>query len=91
MYGIEGILGETLKELNDIKINKIIRNKENREKLNNIKTLTMENIFNELKEKINKYKESLKNSESVEMNNSEVVKIEEEIKNLKLKIDELNS
>ena len=91
MYGIEGILGETLEGLNDIKINEIIRNKENREKLNNIKTLTMENIFNELKEKINKYKESLKNSESVEMNNSEVVKIEEEIKNLKLKIDELNS
>ena len=56
-----------------------------------LKILTMNEVFNELKEKINKYNELSKNTESLEFNNSEVAKIEEEIRSLKAKIDELNS
>ncbi|ATV56289.1 hypothetical protein [Fusobacterium pseudoperiodonticum] len=51
----------------------------------------MDKVFNELKEKINKYNELLKNTENLGVNNSEVAKIEEEIRSLKIKIDELNS
>ena len=70
-------------------VEKTIELKKNKEK--NKKVISLENIFNELKKKINKYEEQSKNSESIEINNSEIVKIEEEIKNLKSKIDELNS
>ena len=70
-------------------IEKTIELKKNKEK--NKKVISLENIFNELKKKINKYEELSKNSESIEINNSEIVKIEEEIKSLKSKIDELNS
>ena len=56
-----------------------------------LKILTMNEVFNELKEKINKYNELSKNTESLGPNNSEVIKVEEEIRNLKAKIDELNS
>lgn len=61
------------------------------EEIKKDKILTMDEVFNKLKEKINKYNELSRNSESVEVNNSEIFKIEEEIKNLKAKIDELNS
>lgn len=70
-------------------IEKTIELKKNKEK--NKKVISLENIFNELKEKINKYEELSKNSESIEINNSEILKIEEEIRDLKSKIDELNS
>ena len=61
------------------------------EQIKEVKVLTMNDVFNELKEKINKYKELSRNSEGIEVDNSEIFKIEEEIKNLKAKIDELNS
>ncbi|MHB9336241.1 hypothetical protein ACWYBU_09840 [Fusobacterium polymorphum] len=61
------------------------------EEIKEVKVLTMNDVFNELKEKINKYKELSRNSEGIEVDNSEIFKIEEEIKNLKAKIDELNS
>lgn len=61
------------------------------EEIKKDKILTMDEVFNKLKEKINKYNELSRNSESVEVNNSEIFEIEEEIKNLKAKIDELNS
>lgn len=61
------------------------------EKIEEFKILTMDEVFNELKEKINKYNELSRNSENLGLNNSEVAKIEEEIRNLKAKIDELNS
>ena len=61
------------------------------EEIKEIKVLSMDKVFNELKEKINKYNELSKNTESLGVNNSEVAKIEEEIRNLKIKIDELNS
>ena len=61
------------------------------EKIEEFKILTMDKVFNELKEKINKYNELSKNTESLGVNNSEVAKIEEEIRSLKIKIDELNS
>ena len=61
------------------------------EEIKEIKVLPMDKVFNELKEKINKYNELSKNTESLGVNNSEVAKIEEEIRSLKIKIDELNS
>ena len=61
------------------------------EEIKEVKVLTMNDVFNKLKEKINKYKELSRNSEGIEVDNSEIFKIEEEIKNLKAKIDELNS
>lgn len=61
------------------------------EEIKEIKVLSMDKVFNELKEKINRYNELSKNTESLGVNNSEVVKIEEEIRSLKAKIDELNS
>ena len=61
------------------------------EEIKEVKVLTMNDVFNKLKEKINKYKELSRNSEGIEVDNSEIFKIEEEIKNLKGKIDELNS
>lgn len=61
------------------------------EKIEEFKILTMDEVFNELKEKINKYNELSRNSENLGLNNSEVDKIEEEIRSLKAKIDELNS
>ena len=73
--------------LNGIKETKV----EEVEEIKEVKVLTMNDVFNTLKEKINKYNELSRNSESVEVNNSEIFKIEEEIKNLKAKIDELNS
>jgi len=50
----------------------------------------MDEVFNELKEKINKYNELSRNTENLGLNNSEVAKVEEEIKSLKSKIAELN-
>lgn len=50
----------------------------------------MENIFKELKKKIEDYKKILEVN-TVEVDNSEVSKIEDEIKTLKSKIDELNA
>ena len=50
----------------------------------------MENIFKELKKKIENYKKILEVN-TVEVDNSEVSKIEDEIKTLKSKIDELNT
>ena len=50
----------------------------------------MENIFKELKKKIENYKKILEVN-TVEVDNSEVSKIEDEIKTLKSKIDELNA
>ena len=61
------------------------------EEIKKDKILTMDKVFNELKEKINKYNELSKNTESLGVNNSEVAKIEEEIRSSKIKIDELNS
>ena len=61
------------------------------EEIKETKPLTINDVFSALKEKIKKYEEILKNSENLEINNSKLVKIEEEIKSLKLKIDELNS
>ena len=53
------------------------------EEIKELKILTMDKVFNELKEKINKYNELLKNTENLGVNNSEVAKVEEEIKSLK--------
>lgn len=50
----------------------------------------MENIFKELKEKIQNYKKILEVN-TIEVDNSTVSKIEDEIKTLKSKIDELNA
>lgn len=50
----------------------------------------MENIFKELKKKIENYKKILEVN-TVKVDNSEVSKIEDEIKTLKSKIDELNT
>ena len=50
----------------------------------------MENIFKELKEKIENYKKILEVN-TIEVDNSTVLKIEDEIKTLKSKIDELNA
>ena len=61
------------------------------EEIKKDKILTMDEVFNKLKEKINKYNELSRNTENLGLNNSEVAKIEEEIRNLKAKIDELNS
>jgi len=61
------------------------------EKIKELKILTMNEVFNELKEKINRYNELSKETERLGVNNSEVAKVEEEIRNLKSKIDELNS
>ena len=84
-----GMIAATTGILVNNAIDKTIKLKNDKEK--NIKVMSLENIFNELKEKINKYEELSENSESVEVDNSEIFKIEEEIKNLKVKIDELNS
>ena len=70
-------------------IDKIIKLKNDKEK--NIKVMSLENIFNELKEKIDKYEELSKNTGSIEINDLEIAKIEDEIKTLKLRINELNS
>lgn len=77
------IMGE-LGRLNANSNNKI-------EEIKETKPLTINDVFSALKEKINKYNELSRNSESVEVDNSEIFKIEEEIKSLKAKIDELNS
>ena len=61
------------------------------EKIKELKILTMNEVFNALKEKINRYNELSKETERLGVNNSEVAKVEEEIRNLKSKIDELNS
>ena len=61
------------------------------EKIKELKILTMNEVFNELKEKVNRYNELSKETERLGVNNSEVAKVEEEIRNLKSKIDELNS
>ena len=61
------------------------------EEIKELKILTMNEIFNELKEKINRHNELSKDTERLGVNNSEVAKVEEEIKSLKAKIDELNS
>lgn len=61
------------------------------EKIKEIKVFSMDEVFNKLKEKINKYNELSRNTENLGFNNSEVAKIEEEIRSLKIKIDELNS
>ena len=61
------------------------------EEIKELKILTMDEVFNKLKEKINKYNELSRNTENLGLNNSEVTKIEEEIRSLKAKIDELNS
>ena len=82
--GFFGAISNQLGQLNTDLNNKV-------EKIKEFKILIMDEVFNELKEKINKYNELSRNSESVEVNNSEIFKIEEEIKNLKAKIDELNS
>ena len=82
--GICTNLNNNLYGMKEIKVEEVKEIKE-------VKVLTMNEVFNELKEKINKYNELSRNSESVEVNNSEIFKIEEEIKNLKAKIDELNS
>ena len=82
--GIFTNLNNNLYGMKEIKVEAVKEIKE-------VKVLTMNEVFNELKEKINKYNELSRNSESVEVNNSEIFKIEEEIKNLKAKIDELNS
>lgn len=84
-----GVVAATGGMLVNNAIEKTIELKKNKEK--NKKVISLENIFNEIKEKINKYEELSKNSESIEINNSEIVKIEEEIRDLKSKIDELNS
>lgn len=81
--GFAGILGGAMGVPVNLAINKIVELKKN--KKSNPKEVTLENIFDTLKEKISKY------SESVEINTLEVVKIEEEIRSLKAKIDELNS
>ena len=81
--GFAGILGGAMGVPVNLAINKIVELKKN--KKSNPKEVTLENIFDTLKEKISKY------SESVEINTLEVAKIEEEIRSLKLKIDELNS
>ena len=61
------------------------------EEIKELKILTMNEVFNELKEKINRHNELSKDTERLGVNNSEVAKVEEEIKSLKAKIDELNS
>ena len=61
------------------------------EEIKKDKILTMDEVFNKLKQKNNKYNELSRNTENLGLNNSEVAKIEEEIRNLKAKIDELNS
>ena len=61
------------------------------EEIKELKILTMNEVFNELKEKINRYNELSKDTERLGVNNSEVAKVEEEIRSLKAKIDELNS
>lgn len=81
--GFAGILGGAMGVPVNLAINKIVELKKN--KKSNPKEVTLENIFDTLKEKISKY------SESVEINTLEVAKIEEEIRSLKEKIDELNS
>lgn len=81
--GFAGILGGAMGVPINLAINKIVELKKN--KKSNPKEVTLENIFDTLKEKISKY------SESVEINTLEVAKIEEEIRSLKAKIDELNS
>ena len=81
--GFAGILGGAMGVPVNLAINKIVELKKN--KKSNLKEVTLENIFDTLKEKISKY------SESVEINTLEVAKIEEEIRSLKAKIDELNS
>ena len=70
-------------------INRIIELEKSKE--NNVKTIVLEEIFNKLKEEIDKCDELIKKSGNLELNNSEVIKIEEEIRDLKSKIDELNS
>ncbi|WP_314327103.1 hypothetical protein [Fusobacterium pseudoperiodonticum] len=81
-----GIMDAVIGSINTINV----INDSNEEK-KELKILTMNEVFNELKEKINKYNELSKNTESLGPNNSEVTKVEEEIRNLKAKIDELNS
>lgn len=81
-----GIMDAVIGSINTINV----INDSNEEK-KELKILTMNEVFNELKEKINKYNELSKNTESLGPNNSEVIKVEEEIRNLKAKIDELNS
>jgi len=81
--GFAGILGGAMGVPVNLAINKIVELKKN--KKSNPKEVTLENIFDTLKEKISKY------SESVEINTLEVAKIEKEIRSLKAKIDELNS
>ena len=82
--GFFGVISNQLGQLNTDLNNKV-------EKIKEFKILTMDEVFNELKEKINKYNELSRNTENLGLNNSEVAKVEEEIKSLKLKIDELNS
>ena len=82
--GLFSGIGNQLGQLNNDLNNQV-------EEIKEIKVLSMDKVFNELKEKINKYNELSKNTESLGVNNSEVAKIEEEIRSLKIKIDELNS
>ena len=82
--GIFSGIGNQLGQLNSDLNNQV-------EEIKKDKILTMDKVFNELKEKINKYNELSKDTERLGVNNSEVAKVEEEIKSLKAKIDELNS
>lgn len=82
--GLFSGIGNQLGQLNNDLNNQV-------EEIKEIKVLSMDKVFNELKEKINKYNELSKNTESLGVNNSEVAKIKEEIRSLKIKIDELNS
>lgn len=82
--GIFSGIGDQLGQLNSDLNNQV-------EEIKKDKILTMDKVFNELKEKINRYNELSKNTESLGVNNSEVTKVEEEIRSLKTKIDELNS
>ena len=84
-----GIVSATTGILINTAVEKTIQFKKDKEK--NIKIISLENIFNKLKEKINEYEELSKNTGSIEINDLEIAKIEDEIKSLKLRINELNS
>lgn len=82
--GFFSAINNQLGQLNNVLNNQV-------EEIKKDKILTMDEVFNKLKEKINKYNELSRNTENLGLNNSEVAKIEEEIRSLKAKIDELNS
>ena len=82
--GLFSAINNQLGQLNNDLYNQV-------EEIKKDKILTMDEVFNKLKEKINKYNELSRNTENLGFNNSEVAKIEEEIRSLKAKIDELNS